>query len=434
MWHENMLNHIIQFVGIFSITIMMLPLIGKLIGSTFLSPTTYTDSSLSYHIRNSTPLLITHISCITGVIPLIVDIFFDYYAKVSTISLAVRTNDQIVISLAFVLPSIIFVSFRTEEFMPQLYVALMYSKNLALLITVFNAVHKELQSKSQSLRHGLFLGIVLFTTAVITITFVFYFDWPNSILLVVLILQFLSLITMTTVFIFWIRAVASKQSVPIVRFDMLTIDEFTCLILFLPTILYGTANSLWNLICGDWRWQNRQENTLIFYMVVHFVFVVIVSTISGRIVRMIAMNNLKSLGLKQSFVRYVSHEIRSPLNVVHAGLDILRSELANSSSESIVTIPRRTLELINDIYSASETAIDILNDLLHYEHMDSGTFKLELSWRPLARLWDSKLKWAFILAEKSNISLSVTDLTVATEFGGLHNPMGRFDKKGEVEK
>jgi len=290
---------------------MMLPLIGKLLGSTLLSPTTYTDSSLSYHIRNSTPLFITHISCITGVIPLIVDIFFDYYAKVSTISLAVRTNDQIVISLAFVLPSIIFVSFRTEEFMPQLYVALMYSKNLALLITVYNAVHKELQSKSQSLRHGLFLGIVLFTTAVITITFVFYFDWPNSILLLVSIFHSLSLLTMITVFIFWIRAVASKQNVPIVRVDMMTIDEFTCLILFLPAILYGMANSLWNLICGDWRWQNRQENTLIFYMVVHFVFVVIVSTISGRIVRMIAMNNLKSLGLKQSFVRYVSHEIRS---------------------------------------------------------------------------------------------------------------------------
>jgi len=32
------------------------------------------------------------------------------------------------------------------------------------------------------------------------------------------------------------------------------------------------------------------------------------------------------------------------------------------------------------------------------------------------------LKWAFILAEKSNISLNVTDLTVATEFGGLVSP------------
>ena len=47
---------------------------------------------------------------------------------------------------------------------------------------------------------------------------------------------------------------------------------------------------------------------------------------------------------------------------------------------------------------------------------------MELSWRSLVRLWESKLKWAFILAEKSNISLNVTDLTVATEFGGLVSP------------
>jgi len=29
-------------------------------------------------------------------------------------------------------------------------------------------------------------------------------------------------------------------------------------------------------------------------------------------------------------------------------------------------------ELLEDIYSASEMAIQILNDLLHYEHMDAG--------------------------------------------------------------
>lgn len=55
----------------------------------------------------------------------------------------------------------------------------------------------------------------------------------------------------------------------------------------------------------------------------------------------------------------------SPLNVVHAGLEILRSELPISTSETV-------LELIDDIHSASETAIEILNDLLHYEHIDSG--------------------------------------------------------------
>jgi len=111
----------------------------------------------------------------------------------------------------------------------------------------------------------------------------------------------------------------------------------------------------------------------------------LVAVFPGRIIRMVAISNTKSLDLKQTFVRHVSHEIRSfvnlsfqliynhhfmfcfssPLNVVHAGLEILRSELPISTSETV-------LELIDDIHSASETAIEILNDLLHYEHIDSG--------------------------------------------------------------
>eukprot|EP00597_Dinobryon_sp_UTEXLB2267_P014484 CAMPEP_0170111490 /NCGR_PEP_ID=MMETSP0020_2-20130122/8505_1 /TAXON_ID=98059 /ORGANISM="Dinobryon sp., Strain UTEXLB2267" /LENGTH=454 /DNA_ID=CAMNT_0010337027 /DNA_START=701 /DNA_END=2062 /DNA_ORIENTATION=- len=145
-------------------------------------------------------------------------------------------------------------------------------------------------------------------------------------------------------------------------------------------------------------------------MAVHFVFLVIVTIIPGRIIRMLAVTNMKLLELKQVFVRYVSHEIRSPLNVVHAGLDILRSELQSSSS-----VAGNTMDLVEDIYSASETAINILNDLLHYDHMDSGTFKLELSWRPLAGVWESKWKWAFLLAEKSDVTLTVSDSTAATE-------------------
>lgn len=63
---------------------------------------------------------------------------------------------------------------------------------------------------------------------------------------------------------------------------------------------------------------------------------------------------------------------RSPLNIVHAGLDIVRSEMKPVDDSSSVTVTCETAEMIEQIFSASETAIDILNDLLHYEHMDSG--------------------------------------------------------------
>ena len=60
------------------------------------------------------------------------------------------------------------------------------------------------------------------------------------------------------------------------------------------------------------------------------------------------------------------------MNIVHAGLDIVRAEMKSVDGSSMVSITAETAEMIEQIYSASETAINILNDLLHYEHMDSG--------------------------------------------------------------
>ena len=62
---------------------------------------------------------------------------------------------------------------------------------------------------------------------------------------------------------------------------------------------------------------------------------------------------------------------------MHAGLDLLLSEMKQESSDgndalSTITISRSSASLIQDIFSASESAINILNDLLQYEHVDAG--------------------------------------------------------------
>ena len=61
---------------------------------------------------------------------------------------------------------------------------------------------------------------------------------------------------------------------------------------------------------------------------------------------------------------------RSPLNVVRIGLDILKSELTRPNST--LKVDPSILELLEDITSASDSSIDILNELLDYEHMDAG--------------------------------------------------------------
>ena len=127
---------------------------------------------------------------------------------------------------------------------------------------------------------------------------------------------------------------------------------------------------------------------------------------------------------------------RSPLNVVHGGLDLLMSEIREADpTAEFVPISRSTVELIQHIFSSSESAIDILNDLLQYEQIDAGScierplnnntlmctvlvptgiFKLEQSWRGLDGSFHNKLSWAQILADRSNVALSIEDSTLAT--------------------
>ena len=82
---------------------------------------------------------------------------------------------------------------------------------------------------------------------------------------------------------------------------------------------------------------------------------------------------------------YIHVCIRSPLSVVHAGLDIVRADIQtsaghqsqaaanmDSSTSSAVYISAETVAMIDQIFSASGTTVEILDDLLVYEQIDSG--------------------------------------------------------------
>ena len=133
---------------------------------------------------------------------------------------------------------------------------------------------------------------------------------------------------------------------------------------------FAKSNSKFSLLHSD-------EILLIMYYASLIFSSVFLTVIPGRLLRKMSEIKESVLRLKREFVRYVSHEIRSPLNVAHAGLEILRADLETIGASIAI------LNLLDDIFSASNAAIEILNDMLHYEHLDSGTFKLELALTPL---------------------------------------------------
>jgi signal transduction histidine kinase len=109
------------------------------------------------------------------------------------------------------------------------------------------------------------------------------------------------------------------------------------------------------------------------------------------------------LQAKRKFMRFVSHEVRTPLNAVCMGLILLQEELEKingkcqssegCSEESNVEFADATkkerdligmslngwLTLTEEIRSSAKSSVAVLDDLLNYDKIEMGTLSLELT-------------------------------------------------------
>lgn len=76
---------------------------------------------------------------------------------------------------------------------------------------------------------------------------------------------------------------------------------------------------------------------------------------------------------KKNFVRYISHEVRTPLNIVFMGLQFLTSEASLKENN----LSKDTQSLLTESLGACEMAISILNELLLYDKVEDGNLVLE---------------------------------------------------------
>lgn len=116
------------------------------------------------------------------------------------------------------------------------------------------------------------------------------------------------------------------------------------------------------------------------------------------------------LEAKRRYVRFVSHEVRTPLNTVCMGSQLLQQEMAKFKPSAT---PQRTIgngddpqkdpdaskqidayrkvmnkipewmELIHDVLTNASGAVNVLSDLLNYDKIENGTLHLELTVIPI---------------------------------------------------
>jgi signal transduction histidine kinase len=126
--------------------------------------------------------------------------------------------------------------------------------------------------------------------------------------------------------------------------------------------------------------------------------------------------NLAVLDTKRRFVRFISHEIRTPLNTVRLGMKLLEVEMAkfaiavaSSSPGNMISKVNAVLtvwkQLADEIIESSESAVEVLNDLLNYDKIEVGTLKLEFSTWDIRSLGERTVAAMQVQARQKDITL-----------------------------
>jgi signal transduction histidine kinase len=146
------------------------------------------------------------------------------------------------------------------------------------------------------------------------------------------------------------------------------------------------------------------------------------------------------LEAKRRFVRYVSHEVRTPLNTVCMGLTLLENDFASALEENELTAALKAslksnhqkhlasdqnkrvgdgdivirkesveewLSLSTQVFQNADAAVGVLSDLLSYDKIQMGTLSLELS---LINIWvalEKTVEEFQMAAKERNVSLAI---------------------------
>lgn len=150
------------------------------------------------------------------------------------------------------------------------------------------------------------------------------------------------------------------------------------------------------------------------------------------------------LEAKRKFVRFVSHEVRTPLNSVCMGLTLMQEDIGSAlgfqNNQGSVAMQQRIpenklylkgeerkhtvdwLNLADEILINAQSAVDVLNDLLNYDKVEMGQLSLELTVVSIWNLIESTAKEFKLSATKKKISYSVEfDQTLSDPENGLNS-------------
>lgn len=137
----------------------------------------------------------------------------------------------------------------------------------------------------------------------------------------------------------------------------------------------------------------------------------------------------EKLAIKRQFVRYVSHEVRTPLNSCSLGLLYLRS-MCTSTAPSVVSSENfcsEMVKVIDEITDSCDTAVHFMNNMLFYEKVDTLDLRLYFNQENLNDLCKKAHQAFFLSSRHLNIDL-ILDIHKSLVGNEARNPYIRADQ------
>jgi CheY-like chemotaxis protein/signal transduction histidine kinase len=99
--------------------------------------------------------------------------------------------------------------------------------------------------------------------------------------------------------------------------------------------------------------------------------------VPSRIVRELLVDAKRNLDVKTEFVKYFSHEMRTPLSVMDIALTLLESELMQ---DDLTSVSNQTCAiLVGDMKASVRSMLEILDDLLLYEKLERSNIVMNFT-------------------------------------------------------
>eukprot|EP01036_Dinobryon_divergens_P039425 gene39425-51965_t len=308
--------------------------------------------SFSDTLKTSVLLKIFEGISIGSALPSLVDIILDKVSNKSSVDIADHYN-FFPVFMMMVVTGTMYLSLYDQDFIGYLYACNFGIKILTFTSVITHSLSTGVIATQRKIPSFLFiLPVIGFAAMNICMSYSLIF--PNSAACSALlsVFSFIALISLVGLSVWWFYSLWCYYQTT----HYLTFEEKKETLYLVGCLLYMVLFSAFSAKTSS-DWFSVDEKSLIIFCILFISGLLSLTVVPNRLLK--SINEIKELALrlKRAFVRYVSHEIRSPLNVTTAGLELLRFELLDLAIIPLLNVFAGRLEAYK--FMASKKSITL---------------------------------------------------------------------------